>query len=372
MLTSLLGIRLILLIGKSIPTPASYTVSTALTTVKVTNSTKNGDGFELTFTLGKDKARDYGLMQSGDLDHSTHVTIGVLLGASPEVLINGVITHNELTPSTEPGMSTLTVKGRDLSVLLDLEEKNEKYENQPDSVIVMQLIARYAKDGLIPQVTQTTDIPLVVQRIPRQHEKDLQFIQRLAERNGFVFYVEPLTFGISTAYWGPQTRLGTPQSALTVNMGAASNATFTHISQDALAPVEAKGVFIEPITKQAIPIPSLPSLRIPPFSSSTTPTLRTVLLRESANQDVIQSGLAGLAASMNAPEPVSASGTVDSVRYGQVLRARKLVGVRGVGASYNGNYYVDSVTHTLERGQYVQQFELKREGTGSLLPVVVP
>ena len=75
---------------------------------------------------------------------------------------------------------------------------------------------------------------------------------------------------------------------------------------------------------------------------------------------------------MSAPDPVSSEGTVDTVRYGHVLRARKLVGVRGVGASYNGNYYVSSVTHTIEQGKYTQNFKLSREGTGSLIPVVLP
>jgi len=371
MLTNLLGIRLMLLMGKTVPTPASYDVSTALTTVEVTNSTEQGDGFQLTFTLGKDKAKEYGLLQGGTFDPSTRVVIGVLLGATPEVLIDGIIMHHELTPSYEPGMTTLTVKGKDVSVMLDLEEKNDKYENQLDSVIVTRLIANYAKYGLVPQVTATTDVPIVTQRIPRQHETDLKFIQRLAKRNGFVFYIEPLSFGTSTAYWGQENRLGVPQPALTMNMGPWTNATLNNFSQDALAPVEAKGVFVEPITKISIPIPSLPSLRIPPFASSATPPLRTVLLRESANQNVAQAGLAGLEASMSAPDAVTSGGEVDTVRYGHVLRARKLVGVRGVGASYNGNYYVKSVTHNFDRGKYTQKFELSREGTGSLIPVVL-
>jgi hypothetical protein len=69
---------------------------------------------------------------------------------------------------------------------------------------------------------------------------------------------------------------------------------------------------------------------------------------------------------------VTADGTVDAVRYGSVLRARGLVGVRGVGISYDGFYYVRRVTHTIKRGEYTQSFSLSREGTGSLLPAVRP
>jgi len=66
---------------------------------------------------------------------------------------------------------------------------------------------------------------------------------------------------------------------------------------------------------------------------------------------------------------VSANGEVDTVRYGHILRAGQLVGVRGAGALYNGDYYVKQVTHNIERSkstqQYTQSFELKRESLGA-------
>jgi hypothetical protein len=67
-----------------------------------------------------------------------------------------------------------------------------------------------------------------------------------------------------------------------------------------------------------------------------------------------------------ASEPVTAEGDLDTVRYGSVLRARQLVGVRGVGRSYNGDYFVRRVTHRIQGGVYTQTFTLSREGTGAL------
>lgn len=77
-----------------------------------------------------------------------------------------------------------------------------------------------------------------------------------------------------------------------------------------------------------------------------------------------------MAAVTRSPDSVTAGGELDTVRYGYVLRARKLVGVRGAGWSYDGNYYVSRVSHTIKRGTYTQSFSLTREGTGALLPVV--
>ena len=372
MLASLLGIRLILWMGQNVPTPAPVELLSALTKVVVINDSENGDGFQLTFTLGKDKTGEYSLLRSTALDPFNRVIIGTILGVVPEVLIDGIITHHQVAPSNEPGMSTLTVIGKDVSVMLDLEEKNDKFENQPDFVIVTRLLANYAKFGVIPLAQPTTDVPIMLQRIPRQCETDSKFIKRMARRNGFVFYIEPVSFGVNKAYWGPENRMGIPQPALTLNMGEFTNIRSLNFSNDSLAPVGTEGSFVEPITKMSLPLPQLPSLRLPPLVQSTAKGKRKVISRNTANQNPSQAATSVVAALTNSPDPVKGEGELETVRYGHVLRARKLVGVRGAGRSYDGNYYVKSVTHTIIRGDYTQKFTLTREGTGSLLPVVVP
>ena len=82
---------------------------------------------------------------------------------------------------------------------------------------------------------------------------------------------------------------------------------------------------------------------------------------------VLGLGLAAL------PFAVSLDGLdVDAVRYGRALRSRRLVGVRGVGLTYDGNYYVKEVSHQIRRGAYRQRFTITREGLGALTPAVVP
>jgi hypothetical protein len=46
--------------------------------------------------------------------------------------------------------------------------------------------------------------------------------------------------------------------------------------------------------------------------------------------------------------------------------------VRGAGYQLDGFYLVNRVTHQIKRNSYLQKFSLKREGLGSLTPVVVP
>jgi hypothetical protein len=371
-LTSLLGIRLVLWTGATIPSPPDRDVMASLVRVKVTNDARLGDGFQLTFAAAKRADGSYDLVSSSAFDPLNRVWVGVVMGAVPEVLVDGVITQTQLEPSNQPGLSTFMVTGTGLSLKLDLEERAERYPNQPDSVIVTQLLAGYPELGLVPVVTPTTDVPIEVDRVPRQRGTDLDFIHKAAGRNGFVFRIEPVTFGVNTAYWGPDNRIGLPQPALSINLGASTNVRRLTFGNDALAPVGAKGSFIEPIAKLRVPIPSLPPLRLPPLAASAVPAARTELLADTANANPAQALLASQAVATRAAEPLTAEGELDSIHYGTVLRARRPVGVRGAGLQHDGNWQVTSVTHEITKGRYSQQFALAREGTGALLPVVRP
>jgi hypothetical protein len=69
---------------------------------------------------------------------------------------------------------------------------------------------------------------------------------------------------------------------------------------------------------------------------------------------------------------ITVSGELDAARYAALLKPRGLVGLRGAGYSFDGFYYVKSVTHNIRRGEYKQSFTLTREGLGAISPVVVP
>ena len=62
---------------------------------------------------------------------------------------------------------------------------------------------------------------------------------------------------------------------------------------------------------------------------------------------------------------MTASGTLDVARYGQLLKPRRLVNVRGAGADTNGLFYVQSVTTKIQRGAIKQSFNLTRNARGS-------
>jgi hypothetical protein len=96
------------------------------------------------------------------------------------------------------------------------------------------------------------------------------------------------------------------------------------------------------------------------------------VLADTANEDPQQVLAQQLALVAQSAQAITVSGTLDVVRYGRVLQPRELVGVRGAGVTYDGLYYVSSVTHNLQRGEYTQDFTLAREGLISLTPTVTP
>lgn len=369
MLTGTLGIRVLLWAGAVVPAPRPE-LSVALRSVNVTSDETGPDGFQLGFDVGRDAIGSWDVLRTGALAIMNRVWIAVVIGAAPQVLIDGVVTRHDLQPSDEPGRSTLTVTGTDLTTVLDLVERNEPHANQPDSVIVTKLLGAYPQLGLAPAVTATTDVPVENDRVPRQASTDLQFIRDAASRNGFVFYLEPEAIGVTKAYWGPARRSGPPQPALTLGMGSASNLRSLSIGYDGLAPVAVEGAFVEPITKAIVSLPPLPALRVPPLAAAPAIPQRTQLLRDTSAKGPIGTALASVAQATLAPEAVQGSGELDTLRYGGVLRARGLVGVRGAGLDHDGLYYVRSVSHSIEIGRYAQRFTLSRDGRFPLLPVV--
>jgi len=368
-----LGVRLQLLIGANKPQPAPYEVMESFVSLEVRNSDRERDTLQMTFTLGKNSLIDYGLLLNGYFDPPNRIVIAVMFGGVTEVLINGVITSHQVLPSNRPGESTLIITGEDISLMLDLDGKSRTHSQQSDSTIVKNLLDKYRKFDLEPKVSQGSDTPSRNVRVPSQQETDLGYIRRLARRNVHIFYIEPTpVLGVSHAYWGPDNRSGMPQPALTMNMGPQTNVdTPINFHFNALGPVTPEVTILDPITKRPIKIPAPSGLRVP-LSARSVASLRRSVSRQSANLDSVLGMLRAQSSTTESSDAIVANGEIDAVRYGQVLRARRLVGVAGAGGNYNGNYYVKEVTHRIRRGEYKQSFSLAREGHGSLSQFVVP
>jgi hypothetical protein len=370
------GIHLTLMIGPAVPVAAPKAVMDALMSVQVTSG-KESAGFQLTFAVSKKSPLLTTMLPAGYFDPMiTRVIIIVTLGGFPNVLMDGIVTRQEFAPSNDPGQSTLTITGEDLSIVMDVVEMNiMRYPAQPEVARLYVILAKYLAFGIVPIVLPPIppDFPIPTQEIPTHRGTDLAYIKSLARDAGYVFYIEagPLP-GQSIAYFGPDIRIPVPQPALNVNMDAQTNVESMTFSLDGLAKKIIIYTIMDPVTRKVpvpIPAPNISILR-PPLGARLTPPSRIEFANDGTAQSLPKALQKILGMTFNASDSISVSGTLDVVRYGGVLRSRMLVGVRGAGLAYDGLYYVNSVTHNIKRGEYKQSFELSRDGLISLIPRV--
>jgi len=378
---SLLGIHLTLLIGPTVPIPAPAPLIDALASVEVTHQDDGRSGFQITFQAGRSGLTgllDYPLLSLPLLKPFNRVIIVVTINVTPRVLIDGIITHQQLSPSDQPGRSTITITGEDVSLMMDLEEKSAEHPAQDETIIANKLILSYAQYGLIPMVIPpiVVDPPIPIERTPVQQETDLAFLNAMAARYGYVFYIIPGPAPFTnTAYWGPPVRIGVPQSALTVNMGGETIVDSFNVRYNAMGPTLVEGQIQDRLTNQSFPVQTFASLRPPlaafPAWLVNQPNVRRTQFRE-GGLNVMEAYARAQGQTDSSIDAVVAEGNLDADRYGSLLQPRALVGVRGAGYSYDGFWYVKQVTHSIRVGSYKQRFTLTREGVGSTTPVVVP
>lgn len=374
------GVRLNLMIGPVVPIPAPRVVMDALMSCEVTTTDTGPTMFQLTFSLSnRSPLHTLFLLAGGGPILFLRVVIWVSVNGTPTVLADGVITDHQVAPGAGEGQSSLVVTGEDLTVLMDQQDwSGLPFPAMPAEGRVALLLAKYALYGIVPLVVPSVlvDTPIPSSSTPSQQGTDLRYIRALAERVGYVFYVDPGPVpGANVAYWGPRIKIGIPQPALNVDMDGHRNVealTFRFDSTKNKIPT----VFLyNELTKVVTPIPIPPMTPLSP-PLGLLPPIPTSLSDLSPVADnlsklpIPQAIMIGLAKAAEYAEAVTGEGSLDVVRYGRVLRARQLVGVRGVGPAFDGLHYVTRVTHSLKRGSYNQQFSLSRNGLLSTVPEV--
>jgi hypothetical protein len=377
------SVQLSLMIGPFIPLTPPRAVLDALAEVEVTVKDVGTSGFQLTFSIDKQSPLQILFLLSGGapLLFMRVVLVATVNGVA-NVLIDGVITKNHISPGDKGSNSTLTITGEDLTALMNQSDWSSfKFPACPAEARVAIMLAKYAVFGVVPLIIPSIliDEPLPTDKIPGQQGTDLKYIRALADRVGYVFYLDPGPApGMSKAYWGPQIKVGPVQPALSVDMDAYTNVEslrFNFDQQQNKLPM----VYIynqESNLTFPIPIPPITPLNpplgaIPPLPTNILGDLKPI--RDNLSKRPIpQAIMIGLAAAAQWADAVTGDGSLDVTRYGGILKARQLVGVRGAGPAFDGLHYVKTVTHKIKRGEYKQDFQLTRNGLVSTVPTVSP
>lgn len=378
------SVQLTLMIGPMVPIAVPSTVIEALSEVEVKVEDVGTSGFQLVFSIDKQSPLQIlFLLTGGSPLLFMRVVLVATVNGVANVLIDGVITNNQIAPGDKGSNSTLTITGKDLTALMNQTDwSGFPFPACPPEARVAIMLAKYALFGVIPLIIPSImiSVPLPTEQIPGQQGTDLEYIRLLAQQVGYVFYIDPGPVpGMSKAYWGPQIKVGPVQPALSSDMDAYTNVESLHFTFDQEKNrIPLVYVYIEE-TGVSIPIPMPPITplnpplgAIPPLPTNLIPPDLKPFRDDASKLPIPQAIMMGLAAAADYAEVVTCEGSLDVTRYGGVLKARQLVGVRGAGPAFDGLYYVKSVTHKIKRGEYKQNFTLTRNGLVSTVPTVNP
>jgi phage protein D len=247
---------------------------------------------------------------------------------------------------------------------MNLSEFSKSWPNMADSDIAETIFDNYQFDPVVDQTQpswQENDYTTI------QHGTDIQFLQQLAKRNGYECYVElnPETSLVEGHFHLPKLQQD-PQGVLSVNMGDATNVNSFHARFNYTQPTNAKASNIDIDSKDDqssdIDQQALTDLGSSPSLSSDNPG--QVLLTGTGLSSTAELQTVAQAEVDRASWAITAEGEVNTVAYGNVLRAKRPILVRGAGPEFSGTYYVQSVTHTINGDGYSQRFSLKRNASG--------
>jgi uncharacterized protein len=303
-------------------------------------------------------------LEDENLQVWNRVTVMAAFPKQTEVVFDGYISHVATRTNREAANMTVEIRGVDASYHMNQEEKTRIWRGKTYEDIASDIFDDYQFKKFIADPPASGEVPLQV----AQRSTDHRFMRELARRRGYEFYV----LG-GNAYFRPADLTTQPQKLIAVNFGEESNCSNLQIEADGTAPTQASVAYFDALEGEA---------RTDPQTESSLPALGTKLLSSLRGQVNMPQGTR-IARGMGFSSPaqadeyaagmlrrngwwVNANGSLNGLRYGHVLRSRKLVTVKGVGPNYNGNYYVRKVRHNLTARTYDMQFELARNALGKL------
>lgn len=288
------------------------------------------------------------------------VVITAGLENDSEQLILGYITHVRPAFGTGLDDNTLEIWGLDASVVMDREDVLKDWPNRKDSDVAGEIFQAH---GLTPQVQDTNVVHDEKVSTILQRETDIRFLKRLALRNGYECYVDG-----NTGYFQPPQLSSTPQQMLAVQFGDETNINRFELDVNALAATTASLFQIDHDSKEVLGAVSTPGNQ-QAFGTNGS---------DSYLGAGVDSGLVYIGRSVTTGNPemtalcqglydesewfVTGEGEVAANQYGNVLKPRVPITIKGIGETYSGVYYVTHVNHLFNADGYVQRFRVKRNG----------
>jgi phage protein D len=350
-------------------TTAAASVLNAVRQIDVEDHAQMADMLRLRLaTAVRDDGRGWTILDDGLFPRLANLRLSLTIGSGKAIpVISAYVVETTAQFSNDPNASLVTVVAMDPTALMHLDEKVKSWPNMKDSDVASAVFSDRAY-RFTPVVDDTKWSRQENDQTLVQRGTDIQFLQQLAERNGFECFVElnPSSGAVEGHFHAPKHDTQ-PQGVLTVNMGEATNVSRFRTRFDMLGPTTAQATTldIEDGSNQSGEADSASQGGLGRESSTETDRPRRVLLSQLA---MAQSGEAQRYAQAvvdRSSWSIVAEGELSTVAYGGLLRAKRPVMVRGVGRQFSGRYYVERVLLTISSdSSCVQRFTLRRNALG--------
>jgi phage protein D len=328
-----------------------------LTSVQIENPLVGADSFTFVINNGFEVSKNEFLIVEGKtlpeffkLGSPVEISMGYGDRTKLDPMLIGVVTELQ-TSFPSSGLPQLTVSGFDYSFCLTKGAGSDNWENKKDSDAVRDIARKYNLD---PKVEDTK---VVQPKIVQSQESAAEFVRKLADRNGFEFFVteKDLVFrkpandkqGLIKLRWGrgllsfsPDIRLSEQVTEVEVHgwniqtkkaiVGKAKRG-----DEPGRDPNRQSGAeYLERVCKKT---QSTLRIREPVFSQQEADLRAKAILKRRSEGFV-----GGRGETIGIPE----------------LKANVNVELDGLGKLFNTTFYVRQTTHTVDSSGYRTSFEI--------------
>lgn len=323
-----------------------------------------GSSFSISLVACRNEDGTWPYVEDENLSVWNRVTVHACFPQQTETVIDGYIAEVALSTQPEQGNVAVEIRGVDGAYFMNLEQKMRIWTGKTYEAIAKEILQDYDFEKQVAEAGDANGEPHAV----AQRGTDHAFLRELARRKGYEFFIQG-----GTGFFRPAQLEGTPQKLIAVNFGEETNCTQFHVEADGTAPTVATTMFVDTMTGRV----SESRCERSDLRALGARTLDTQRGAAGAPQAVhIGRRLGGLDQTRADDYTrgmlrrngwwVRATGRLNGLRYGRVLRSRKLVTLKGAGPTYNGVYYVRKVRHELTMRTYDMSFEAVRNAVGQL------
>lgn len=313
----------------------------------------------LTFDTVRLEDLTWSVQDAGVFEPWSEFVLQANFGEYEEEVMRGFIKSVKADTPEQMGEAKVTVICMDESLLLDREHVRKTWSSEEEPMTDGEIAEEIgANSNLEVEAEQgLSNISLVQDSTP------IQFLRDRAEANGYELYVRE-----GMLHMLPPQLDEDPQPPIMVYSGSRTNCLSFSVIHDGHRPDEVgmiraaeTGTEMEEETFQS-DYTVLGKNGTSSEDAGLTPFVWQ--MQRPAGSSLEEARARAQAKANENSWKVKANGELDGSLYGHVLLTHKLVGVYGVGDTYGGIYYVDTVTHVFDQSGYRQSFKLLRNATG--------